>query len=190
MMDKLDLNNLTGKCLISAPYADEDDFTGTLIYICLHNHDGAMGFIINKKIKEFSFQDLAFELPIQFKDPYMSVGLYQGGPLERTKGFILHSDEYHLSDSLNTGSGIIISSSLGVLQDIASGAGPKQKMIALGYAGWAPNQLENEIMHNRWLVTTATPELVFNSNDSQKMSEALSSLGIDLNNLAPIVGHS
>ena len=63
-MDKLDLNNLTGKCLISAPYADEDDFTGTLIYICLHNHDGAMGFIINKKIKEFSFQDIAFELPI------------------------------------------------------------------------------------------------------------------------------
>lgn len=189
-MDKLDLNNLTGKCLISQPYTDDDDFAGTIVYICLHGREGAMGFVVNKRIKEFSFQDLAFELPFQFKNPLLSVGLYQGGPLERNKGFILHSDEYRLADSLNAGGGIMISSSIDVLQDIAAGHGPKQNMIALGYAGWAPNQLEAEIIRNRWLVTTATPELVLGSDDNNKMSLALSSLGINLNNFTPFFGHS
>ncbi len=188
-MKKIDINNLTGKCLISSPYAD-DDFACSVIYVCSHGLDGAMGFIINKRLKEISFQDLAFELPFKFGDTPASVGVYQGGPLERAKGFILHSDEYHLSDSLNIGGGIMISSSLDVLRDIASGQGPKQKIITLGYSGWAPHQLEAEIASDRWLITDATPELVFSSDDNTKLSLALSSLGINFNNFAPFTGHS
>ena len=189
MINQIDLHNLTGKCLISSPYID-DDFSGSVIYICSHSHDGAMGFIVNKRIKEFSFKDLAIELPFGFGDSPVSINLYQGGPMERAKGFVLHSHEYHLADSLNTGGGITVSSSLEVLQDIISGHGPKQKIIALGYAGWAPNQLEKEIINNRWLITNATPELVLGSDDANKFSQALSSLGIDFNNLDPKFGHS
>ena len=188
-MLKLDINNLTGKCLIAMPNS-QDDFAGTVIYICSHGDDGAMGFVINKRVKDFSFCDLASELPWTFGDIPPPIGLYNGGPLERGKGFILHSDEYKLNDSLNTGGGIMVSSSLAVLHDIAVGNGPKQRIIALGYAGWAPHQLENEIANNLWLITNATPELVLGSDDDTKWQRAISSLGIDSYNLTPCCGHS
>ena len=173
MINKIDIKDLSGKCLISSPYID-DEFSGSVIYICSHGIDGAMGFIINKRIKEFSFKDLAIELPTGFGDFSASINLYQGGPMEIAKGFVLHSSEYHITDSLNTGGGITVSSSLEVLQDILLGNGPKQKIIALGYSGWAPNQLEKEIANNRWLITDATPELVLGSDDNNKFSQALS----------------
>ena len=147
IMNKIDINNLTGKCLISMPDAC-DEFAQSVIYICSHGKDGAMGFIVNHRLKEFSFSDLAVDLPFPLQDKGLPISLYSGGPLERTKGFILHSDEYQLPDSINTGGGISVSSSLEVLKDIASGKGPKQRIIALGYAGWAPEQLEKEINTN------------------------------------------
>ena len=189
MTNKIDAQNLTGKCLISMPDIT-GNFAETVVYICSHNTDGAMGFIVNKRIKEFSFSDLSIELPFEIKNNYTPINLYQGGPLEKNKGFILHSDDYTKSDSLNTGGGIMVSSSLEILRDIASGNGPKQRIIALGYAGWAPNQLENEIANNLWLITHAAPELVLGSNDTIKWSQAMSSLGIRFDNLTPSFGHS
>ncbi len=189
MTNKIDAQNLTGKCLISMPDVT-GSFAETVVYICSHNADGAMGFIINKRIKEFSFSDLAVESPFEIKNNLSPINLYQGGPLEKNKGFILHSDDYINTDSLNTGGGIMVSSSLGILHDIALGKGPKKRIIALGYAGWTPNQLENEIANNLWLITHATSELVLGSNDSTKWSQALSSLGITFDNLAPSFGHS
>lgn len=188
-MDKIDAKNLTGKCLVSMPHTD-GDFAESVIYICSHSSDGAMGFVINKRIKEFSFQDLAVELPFNFQNMSLPVNLYNGGPLERAKGFILHSAEYQIADSLNTGGGIMVSSSLEVLRDIAAGTGPKQRIIALGYAGWAPQQLENEIAANQWLITAATPDLVLGTNDATKWGQAVSSLGINFDNLMPSFGHS
>ncbi len=187
-MDKIDISNLKGKCLISMPSA-EDDFAGSVIYICSHGSDGAMGFIINKRLKDISFSELAAELPFNFNHMTKPVSLYNGGPLERAKGFILHSDEYSLNDSLSTGGGIMVSSSLEVLRDIAAGHGPKQRIIALGYAGWAPQQLESEIAANRWLITEATPELVLSDADD-KWSRAMSSLGLDTNNFSLAYGRS
>lgn len=188
-MDKIDIRNLTGKCLVSMPSA-EGDFAGSVIYVCSHGEDGAMGFVVNKRIKEFSFKDLAVELPFNFHDFSLPISLYSGGPLENAKGFILHSSEYKIADSLNTGGGIMVSSSLEVLRDIASGNGPKQRIIALGYAGWAPHQLESEIANNRWLITQATPDLVLGTDDDAKWTRAMSSLGITTNNLTPTYGHS
>lgn len=189
-MDKIDITNLTGKCLVAMPTAEEDNFSGSVVYICSHGTDGAMGFIINKRIKEFSFSDLAAQLPFDFKEPFEPLSLYNGGPIERAKGFILHSDDYRLPESFRTSSGIMVSSSLEVLQDIAAGSGPKEKLIALGYAGWAPRQLESEIESNRWLVAQATPELVFGKDDDAKWIKAASSLGIAACNLTPSYGHS
>ena len=189
-MDKIDITNLTGKCLVAMPSAEENSFSGSVVYICSHSADGAMGFIVNKRIKEFSFSDLATQLPFESKVPFDPITLYNGGPLERAKGFIIHSDEYRLSESLSPSKGIMVSSSLEVLQDIAAGLGPKQKLIALGYAGWAPHQLETEIENNMWLVAPATPELVFGKDDDAKWFKAASSLGIAACNLAPSYGHS
>jgi putative transcriptional regulator len=188
-MNKIDINNLTGKCLIAMPDAT-DEFAQSVIYICSHGKDGAMGFIVNHRLKEFSFSDLAVELPFSFHDKSLPISLYNGGPLDKTKGFILHSDEYQLPDSINTGGGIAVSSSLEVLKDIASGKGPKQRLIALGYAGWAPDQLEKEILNNQWLVVEASQDLVLGSKDTSKWVEALSSLGIDNINFSTTYGHS
>lgn len=189
-MNKIDITNLTGKCLVALPSAEENSFSGSVVYICAHSPEGAMGFIVNKRIKEFSFNELAAQLPFDVKHPFDPITLYNGGPLERAKGFIIHSDEYRLSESLPTSSGIMVSSSLEVLQDIAAGIGPKEKLIALGYAGWAPHQLESEIENNMWLVTEATPELVFGKDDDAKWCKAASSLGIAACNLTPYYGHS
>ena len=188
-MNKIDINDLTGKCLVAMPDAD-GEFAQSVIYICSHGKDGTMGFIINHRLKEFSFSDLAVELPFSFQENNLPIGLYHGGPLDKTKGFILHSDEYQISDSINTGGGIAVSSSLEVLKDIASGKGPKQRIIALGYAGWAPSQLEKEILNNQWLVVDATKDLVLGEKDTSKWQEALSSLGIDNINFPSYYGHS
>jgi putative transcriptional regulator len=188
-MDKLDIKNLQGKCLVSMPQND-DNFSGSVVYICTHDETGAMGFVINKRIKEFSFSDLALELAFEVNHIYTPLHLYNGGPLERAKGFILHSADYFAEDSMDTGSGIVVSSSLKVLSDIASGHGPKQRLIALGYAGWAANQLEQEIADNRWLVAPATPDLVLGENDEQKWQLALDKFGIDATNLSPFCGRT
>ena len=188
-MNKIDINNLTGKCLISMPDASEI-FSGSVIYICSHGPDGAMGFIINKRIKDFAFSDLATDLPDDIKNKNITLSLYHGGPLDSNKGFILHSDEYQINNSLNTGGGIMVSSSLEVLKDISTGTGPQKSIITLGYSGWAPNQLENEIKNNLWMVTNATPELVLGTNDEDKWSLAMSTLGISNENLTPTFGHS
>ncbi len=188
-MHKLDISNLTGKCLISMPN-NNNEFNGAVIYICSHSSDGAMGFVINKRMRDISFNELALELPFNFNNCSAPISLYNGGPLEKGKGFILHSDEYQLADSLNTGGGIMVSSSFNILQDIASGYGPKQRIIALGYAGWAPLQLETEITNNLWMITEASPELVLGTDDDTKWNKAISSLGIDYTNFTTSIGHS
>ncbi len=188
-MNEININNLTGKCLIAPPDTD-GEFAQSVIYICSHGKDGAMGFIINHRLKEFSFSDLAVKLPFSVKDQSLPINLYHGGPLDKTKGFILHSDEYQISDSISTGGGIAVSSSLEVLQDIALGKGPKQRIIALGYAGWAPEQLEKEILNNQWLIIDANKDLILDEKDTSKWKIALSSLGINNINFSNTYGHS
>ncbi len=180
MTDKKQINNLTGKCLVSAPNLDAEPFVKSVIYICSHSQSGAMGFMINKRIKEFSFADLASHMPIDFSRPITPIDLYQGGPLDKVRGFVLHSTDYLREDSLAPGGGIAISSSMEILTDIAFGAGPKENLIALGYANWAPEQLEQEIVNNQWLVAPASPELIFRTKDEEKWQTAISSIGIDL----------
>ncbi len=189
-MEKNTANYLTGKCLISTPSLDDERFEQAVIYICSHSKDGAMGFVVNKKIKEFSFADLAMQLPIDFSRPITPIDLYQGGPLDKVRGFVLHSTDYLRGDSIEPGGGIAISASIDVLTDIAFGNGPKENLIALGYANWAPQQLEQEIINNCWLVAPASPELVFRTKDEDKWKKALDSLGIDPARLSAISGRA
>ena len=189
MTDKCDLY-LTGKCLVSMPDMADERFADTLIYICSHSREGAMGFVVNKKIKEFSFADLANQLPINTIYPVEPIDLHQGGPLEKVRGFVLHATDYIKRDTVVIDEKIAISSSIDIITEIAFGMGPKENLIALGYARWAPMKLEKEIANNAWLVANPTPELVFRTKDEEKWQKAIESLGIDLTRLVSKAGHA
>ncbi len=189
-MFKLDSGNLTGKCLISSPYLEDEHFGRSLIYICSHSKDGAMGFVINKKIEEFSFSDLANQLPLKPYNQTPDIELHQGGPLERIRGFVIHSTDYVKADTIVIDKDIAISSSLDIINDIAFGIGPKDNIIALGYSSWRPQQLEQEIMNNDWLIADTYPELIFRTKDEDKWEKALNSIGIDTANLSSYSGHA
>ncbi|MBE6453214.1 MAG: YqgE/AlgH family protein [Alphaproteobacteria bacterium] len=189
-MEKENSEYLVGKCLVSSPCMEDEPFSRSVIYVCSHTKDGAMGFIINKKIKEFSFADLAMQLPIDFNKPVTPIDLYQGGPLDKVRGFVLHSTDYKRADSIEPGGGVAISSSIDILTDIAFGAGPKDNIIALGYSNWAPSQLEQEIINNQWIVVPASPELVFKTKDEDKWQAALDSIGIDISRFSNICGRA
>ena len=187
-MDKININNLSGKCLAATP-ATEGVFAKSLVYICSHNSDGAFGVVINKPYKGLSFADLSFNLPFgNCSDNKRQV--YNGGPLERDKGFILHDDSYEDVLGFPISDGIRVSSSPEILQAITTGKGPENFLIILGYAGWVSGQLENEISQNLWMVTPASRELVFNTQPEDKWALALSSLGINSSNLSLPLGHS
>ena len=172
-MDNSQTNYLKGKCLVAAPSLDDERFEHAVVYLCAHSAQGAMGFVINHKITEFSFLDLAMQLPIRFDMSIPPPALYQGGPVDKVRGFVLHTTDYLLGDCVVTGGGVAVSSSVDILSDIAKGDGPRESIIAMGYANWAPGQLEKEIITNDWLVTSASEELVFKTKDEEKWQKAL-----------------
>ena len=181
---------LTGKCLVAMPNMTDEHFAHSLIYICSHTTDGAMGFIVNKKIKEFSFADLATQLPINPIQPIAPMDLHQGGPLEKIRGFVLHTTDYVKKDTVVIDENMAISSSIDILTDIAFGIGPKDNLIALGYSSWTANQLETEIKNNNWLIVTPDTDLVFRTKDEDKWQKAIDELGIDINHLSYTAGHA
>lgn len=189
-MQKKQSPYLAGKCLVSMPGLADDFFSRTLIYICAHSPDGAMGFVINKKIKEFSFADLAIQLPIMPVQNIEPIALHRGGPLEKVRGFVLHSTEYVKQDTQIISEDVAISSSIDIISDIAFGIGPKDNLIALGYTSWGPQQLENEIKRNDWLIVTPNTELVFRTKDEEKWQKAIEECGIDINRLSNTYGNA
>lgn len=185
-----DSDFLTGKFLVSMPGVDDECFSQTVVYVCSHGQDGAMGFVVNKKLKDFSFTDLAVKIPVNSVSNLESMFLYQGGPIEKIRGFVLHSPEYFKPGTFKINSEVSVSSSLDVLTDIAYGAGPKNNLIALGYSGWEPQQLERELMENRWLVTPANTDLLFNTPDDVKWEKALAETGIDFTRFIARTGYA
>lgn len=183
-------NYLTGKCLIAMPDTEDERFANAVVYICSHTKEGAMGFVVNKKIKEFSFADLANQLPISTVKPIEPIELHQGGPLEKIRGFVLHTTDYVKGDTIIVSDDIAVSSSIDIITDIAFGVGPRENLIALGYSSWAPQQLEKEIINNHWLVAEPDPDLVFRTKDEDKWQKALDSLHIDLNRLSHSSGRA
>ena len=181
---------LTGKCLVSMPNIADERFNNSLIYICSHNEAGAMGFVLNKQLPNISFSDITAQLPIKVVPNQPEIVLHQGGPLEKIRGFVIHSTDYVKDDTIVIDDKIAISSSIDVITDIAFGTGPKDNIIALGYASWAPKQLEQEIINNTWLVVEPSTELVFRTKDEEKWEKAIQSLGIDLANLSTFSGRA
>ena len=181
---------LGGKILISSPKMEDDCFSKSVVYLCSHDHEGAMGFVVNKKLKDFSFSDLAVPLDLAPSCRLEEMFLYQGGPVEKIRGFVLHSAEYYKPGTFQVDQKISVSSSLDVLRDIAYGIGPIENLVALGYCTWAPAQLEKEIINNDWFVADASNALLFHTSDADKWQLALDQTHIDLSRFIYEIAHA
>jgi putative transcriptional regulator len=189
---------LDGQMLIAMPSMGDDRFTRSVIYVCAHSTEGAMGIIVNQPAAHISFADLLVQLDvipaaeiIQLPRRAGGVKVLKGGPVDTQRGFVLHSSDFFIENStLPIDEGICLTATLDILKAIARGDGPQSAILALGYAGWAPGQLENEIQHNGWLHCSADPELIFGQDTKGKYEKALKKIGIDLGMLSSEAGHA
>ena len=166
--------------LIAMPGMGDPRFEKALIYMCAHSDEGAMGLIVNKPAGEVQFKDLLDQLSIEVEATPTETRVMFGGPVEHGRGFVLHSADYTQNDSTLQVDGTVgMTATLDILEDMARGAGPESALLALGYSGWGPGQLEGEIAANGWLTCAATSELVFGDGVDTKWLDAIKSLGID-----------
>ena len=172
--------SLTGKLLVAMPGMGDTRFRAAVVFLCRHSDEGAMGLIVNKPSDEVQFEALLDQLGIDTPGDPPPIRVHFGGPVETGRGFVLHSDDYASNSStLEIEGGFGMTATLDVLEDIAGGRGPDSAILALGYAGWGPGQLEAELQANGWLVCDATQGIVFGGPDEGKWQAALASMGVD-----------
>ena len=183
---------LAGQILIAMPSMSDPRFARTVIYLCAHNADGAMGLVLNRLINSITFKDLLDELKVEDLPPgeSSSPAIHFGGPVETGRGFVLHSADYVGPDSMPLSGTFALTATVDILKAIAVGEGPQQHLLALGYAGWGPGQLDGELQENAWLCVEADPELVFDAGLDQKWERALAKLGISASLLSSDAGHA
>jgi putative transcriptional regulator len=189
---------LDGRLLIAMPVMGDPRFERSVIYLCAHSSEGAMGIIVNRPAGSIDFPGLLVQLDIikeadQIKLPENaeSMKVLKGGPVETGRGFVLHSSDFFIEDAtLKIDEGICLTATVDILKAIAKGAGPKHAILALGYAGWAPGQLESEIQDNGWLHCDADPDLIFGRDVEEKYLRALRKIGIDPGMLSNEAGHA
>lgn len=199
MADKREADTLEGQFLIAMPNMADGRFEQSVIYLCSHSNDqGAMGLVLNQTTRQLSFQDLlvqlnvleneeAIALPTDIRD----MEVHKGGPVEMERGFVLHSNDFMIENAtVPISGGICLTATLEILKAMAEGRGPKEAILALGYSGWGPGQLESEIQANGWLTGPADPEIVFDPDNSRKWLKALARIGIDPALLSGEAGHA
>ena len=181
---------LTGQLLIAMPAMLDERFTQTVIYLCAHTPDGAMGLVLNRPVTKPTFVELLRELKINPVPPARQVRLFAGGPVDDGRGFVLHTADWVSEGSLRVDDAVALTASLDVLQAIANGAGPRECLLALGYAGWGPGQLDREMQDNAWLSVPADETLVFDADHATKWRRALAKLHVDPSLLSHAAGHA
>jgi putative transcriptional regulator len=172
--------DLTGTLLIAMPAMGDSRFERSVILICAHSAEGAMGLIVNKPSPDHSFAGLLEQLEIPRAPGGRDIRVHVGGPVERGRGFVLHSRDYSSGRATMSVAGTYgMTATLDILQAMAQGGGPSSALLALGYSGWGPGQLEAEIARNDWLTTSAPPDMVFSGDDGGKWAATLRHMGID-----------
>lgn len=172
--------DLSGKLLIAMPGMGDPRFEKSVVFMCAHSDEGAMGLIVNKPTPELMLDDLLSQLEIDTGQASKGLGVFFGGPVETGRGFVLHSRDYQASPStLEVDEAFSMTATRDILEDIARGQGPDDSLAALGYAGWAPGQLEGELQQNAWLTVDADRAIVFSPDIGGKWAAALAKLGID-----------
>ena len=179
-MNMTNTTNLTGKLLIAMPDMKDSRFDRAVIFICAHSSDGAMGLMVNKPALDVRFSDLLEQLSIDKDDQTTDVRIHIGGPVETGRGFVLHTSDYKSdAGTMEVADGFAMTATLDILEDIATGGGPNRSMLGLGYTGWGPGQLENELVNNGWLVCNATDDILFGRAAEHKWTAALKVLGVN-----------
>jgi putative transcriptional regulator len=189
---------LDGQMLIAMPAMRDERFSRSVIYVCAHSSEGAMGIVVNQPAANVNFRDLLVQLEvipaadlIELPQQADVVKVLKGGPVETGRGFVLHSADFFIENStLPIDDGICLTATLDILKAIARGKGPESAVLALGYAGWAPGQLETEIQENGWLHCSADAELIFGPDTGGKYEQALKKLGVHLGMLSSEAGHA
>ena len=191
MTAQTDSMNLTGKFLIAMPGMGDPRFDKALILVCAHSPEGAMGLIVNKPMREPGFRGLLEQLDIAPGDDCAEVAVHFGGPVEGGRGFVLHSADYTSGGgTLRVNEAFGMTATLEVLEDLANGNGPDKALLALGYSGWGPGQIEQEILRNGWLSCDATPGIAFAAESATKWERALKSLGVEALTLSATAGRA
>lgn len=183
-------NYLSGQLLVAMPQLMDSSFERTVIYMCAHNADGALGLVINKLVESLTFDELLSQLDIEPDDYHEGIHVHFGGPVEAGRGFVLHSADYLQESSLQVDDHIALTATIDILKDMANGRGPSKSFLALGYAGWGPGQLDREIQDNGWLNVASDDELLFGSDLENKWEKAISKIGFDVSKLSHISGHA
>jgi putative transcriptional regulator len=197
LQDNAGRGYLDGQMLIATPAMADDRFSRTLIYVCAHSPEGAMGIVVNQPASNINFPDLLVQLDVIKEGEAIEfahsdeIKVLKGGPVETGRGFVLHSADFFIENStLPIDEGICLTATLDILKAIAKGNGPTNAILALGYAGWAPGQLESEIQRNGWLHCPADPDLIFGNDNDQKYAKALRKIGIGPGMLSSDIGHA
>ena len=188
MFDKNQFN-LKGKLLIAMPDMGDKRFKESVIIICDHNIYGSMGLVINSHDSSLNFTNILDELEIP-KNTNKAVSILSGGPVESSRGFILHSNDYRIESTIFITENIYLTASIEIIKDIAYDKGPEKIKFTLGYAGWDAGQLEKEIQQNLWLHTSARDSLVFSKNVNNIWSNSVKTIGIDVSHLNHVPGHA
>lgn len=187
--DKLS-SYLDGNLLIAMPQMKDPRFERSVIYMVAHTDDGAMGLVLNQLADSITFPDLLEQLEIDRSLSEQPISVHFGGPVETGRGFVLHSPEYQQEATLPVDQTVSLTATVEIVKDIAEGRGPRDCLLALGYAGWGPGQLETEIQQNGWLHVSADSKLVFNKDISKTWEQAIAKLGFDLSMLSEDAGHA
>jgi len=189
---KTEMGYLTGQLLVAMPGMTDPRFEKAVIYMCVHSlEEGAMGLIVNKPLPDVRFKDILSNLNIKAcSDTCSNIQVHRGGPVQTQLGFILHSGDYQKAGTLAVTSEICLSTTTDILRAIAEGTGPHKNLMALGYAGWDSEQLDDEIKRNAWLNVPADTELLFSRDYDSKWDKALAKLGIASHQLSSTAGHA
>jgi putative transcriptional regulator len=181
---------LTGQLLIAMPAMEDPRFSHSVIYVCAHSSEGAMGLVVNRPLAKPDFDQLLRQLEIDPVPPARRIRLCEGGPVDNGRGFVLHTTDWTGEGSMDVDGTLALTASLDILKVIAGGGGPREGLLALGYAGWGPGQLDNEIQQNAWLSVPADECLLFDGGHDTKWRRALAKLKIDPLLLSGTAGHA
>ncbi len=171
--------HLSGQLLIAMPGMGDPRFDRTVIYMCSHSDEGAMGLVVNRRAQGVTFRELMQQLDLKIGPDAQAGAIHYGGPVEMGRGFVLHSDDFHVDDAtMRVDAGVSLTATLDVLRAMGEGQGPRRALIALGYSGWAPQQLEGELRGNGWLTCAADEDILFSDDDAGKWARALAKIGV------------
>lgn len=179
----------TGNLLVAMPGMPDPRFEKSVIYMCAHSEEGAMGLILNQLVDNLDFDELLDQLEVDIL-PRRRLEIHLGGPVESARGFVLHSTDYMADDAMQVNEQFALSASVEILREIAAGRGPAECLLAIGYAGWGPGQLEAEVQDNGWLTVPADKGLVFKGDVDTMWQRSLAQIGVDVSTLSTTAGRA